>query len=375
MYQTDLPMRLLLVLLILFCNTNLQAQDYFKYHEGIIKAEEQIFVKQQYDEGLKTYADIFKKYDFVFAHDCVMAMQIALFRNNEKLFLQFTTKAMQNGLTIKHFDSRMMVYFQKHPIYNQYKDSIASIYRLNRPHYLKRIDTVALGKMTQLFSNDQLEKNGLPTLTMKNNERRYLPQITETMNQLLKLIAERGYPSDRLIGIDCQNLLRELGTTRMTPLDYYKKYKGDPCCSIGQSQFEFDEYTLSSGMIMPVIIHHGNVVKDRFDKRKYLSYPDSFYIRQIKNGYMHPKDLAFLYDYGFNNGGTFTGTVNTNNGEKFFDVGIKGGAVRTINITDAEINKIRKAFYIAPIENDRIKISFMQKHGMFIGWGWAGTRS
>jgi hypothetical protein len=126
---------------------------------------------------------------------------------------------------------------------------------------------------------------------------------------------------------------------------------------------------------MPVIIHYGNVVKDRFDKRKYLSYPDSFYIRQIKNGYMHPKDIAFFYDYGFNNGGTFTGTVNTNNGEKFFDVGIKGGAVRTINITDAEINKIRKAFYIAPIENDRIKISFMQKHGMFIGWGWAGTRS
>lgn len=368
-------MRLLLSVILLCNGLWLHAQDYFKYHEGIIKAEEQIFVKQQYDEGLKTYADVFKKYDFVFAHDCMMAMQIALYRNNEKLFLQFTTKAMQNGLMYKHFDSRMMAYFKKHPIYNKYKDSIAAIYRANRPHYLKRIDTVALGKMTQLFCNDQLIKNGLPTLSATNNKRQYLPQIIETMHQLQKLIAERGYPSDKLIGIDCQNLLRELGTTRMTPLDYYRKYKKDPCCNIGQSQFEFDEHNLSSSMIMPVIIHYGGDVKDRFDKRKYLSYPDSFYLRQIKNGYMHPKDLASLYDVGISNGGLYTGGVNISNGEKFFDVGIKGGAVRTINITDAEINKLRKAYYIAPIENDRIKIAFMQKHGMFIGWGWIGTRS
>lgn len=374
MYQTDLPMRLLFVLLILFCNTNLQAQDYFKYHEGIIKAEEQIFVKQQYDDGLKTYADIFKKYDFVFAHDCVMAMQIALFRNNEKLFLQFTAKAMQNGLIIKHFDSRMMSYFQKHPIYNQYKDSIASIYRLNRPHYLKRIDTVALAKITQLYSNDQLEKNPLKSESW-NNHKRYKPQITETMNQLRKLVAERGYPSDRLIGIDCQNLLRELGTTRMTPLDYYKKYVGDPCCNIGQGQFEFDEYTVSSGMIMPVIIHYGHLTKGE-DRLRCVIYPDSFYLRQIKNGYIHPKDVAFLYDWGMNNGGSSTGTPNLEKGEKFFEIGIPPlDAQRQVNISNETINKLRKAFYIAPIENDRAKLDFIRKNGMFLGFGWWGCRS
>lgn len=375
MYQTDLPMRLLLVLLILFCNTNLQAQDYFKYHDGIIKAEEQIFVKQQYDDGLKTYADIFKKYDFVFVHDCVMAMQIALFRNNEKLFLQFTAKAMQNGLSLMHLDSRTMAYFQKHPVYNQYKDSIASIYKLNRPHYLKRIDTLALDKMTQLYCNDQLEKNPLLNESFTVSEKRYKPQIAETAAKLKALIAERGYPSDRLIGIDDQNLLRELGTTRMTPLEYYKKYKGDPCCNIRESQFEFDEHTLSSGMIMPVIIHYGHMIKGQ-DRLQCVIYSDSFYLQQIKNGYMHPKDLAFLYDWSMNNGGSIASTPNLEKGEKFFEIGVRAlGAQRQVNITDETINKLRKAFHIAPIEHDRVKLEFVRKNGMYLGFGWWTCRS
>lgn len=367
-------MRLLLSVILLCNGLWLHAQDYFKYHEGIIKAEEQIFVKQQYDEGLKTYADVFKKYDFVFAHDCVMAMQIALFRNNEKLFLQFTTKAMQNGLTTKHLDSRVMTYFQTHPIYNKYKDSIVSIYKRNRPHYLKRIDTVALGKMTQLYCNDQLEKNPLKSESW-NNHKRYKPQITETMNQLRKLIDERGYPSDRLIGIDDQSLLRELGTTRMTPLDYYKKYVGDPCCNISQSQFEQDENTLSSSMIFPVIMHYGHVVGGQ-DRLRCVMYNDSFYLRQIKQGCIHPKDVAFLYDWGMNNGGSTAGTPNLEKGEKFFEIGIRPpGTKRQVNITDENINNLRKAFHIAPIEHDRIKLEFVRKNGMYIGFGWWTCRS
>ena len=80
----------------------------------------------------------------------------------------------------QHLDSRTMAYFQQHPIYNKYKDSIASIYKLNRPHYLKRIDTIALGKMTQLYCNDQLEKNPLPNESFTVSEKRYKPQIAET---------------------------------------------------------------------------------------------------------------------------------------------------------------------------------------------------
>ncbi len=373
--QHSIPMRLLLSVILLCNGLWLHAQDYFKYHEGIITAEEQIFVKQQYDEGLKTYADVFKKYDFVFAHDCVMAMQIALYRNNEKLFLLFTTKAMQNGLTMKHLDSRTMTYFQTHPIYNKYKDSIASIYKRNRPHYLKRIDTVALGKMTQLFCNDQLEKNPLPNEGFTASDKRYKPQIIATTEQLKALIAERGYPSDRLIGIDDQNLLHELGTTRMTPLDYYKKYKGDQCCNIRESQFEFDEHTISSSMIMPIIIHYGHMTNGE-DRLQCVMYSDSFYLQQIKRGYIHPKDVAFLYEWSMNTGGSGAGTPNLERGEKFFDIGIRRqGAQRQVNITDETINKLRVAFHIAPIENDRMKFEFVKKNGMYIGFGWWTCRS
>lgn len=369
-------LRLLSTLLLIGYINLSAAQDYTKYHLAIIKAEEQIFVKQQFDDGLKTYSVLFKEYDFVFVHDCVMAMQIALHTNNEKRFLEFTTKAMQNGLAPTHLESPKMKYFQQHALYIKHKDSIARIFKANRQHYLQRIDTGALIKMMQLFCNDQLEKNPARGESIMSHNKRYRPQIMVTTDALRKLIAEKGYPSDKLIGIDQQDLLHELKTGRMDPFDYYKKYKDDPQHNIGEGQFDQDEYHLASSIVLPVIWHYAYTIKGNADRKRCLLYADDFYLQQIKLGNLHPKDFALMYDWGMNNGGISEGTPNIEKGEKFFDVGIRSvGAQRQVNISNEAINKLRKAFYIAPIENDRAKIAFIRANKMYIGWGWWAGRS
>lgn len=369
-------LRLLSTLLLIGYINLSAAQDYTKYHLAIIKAEEQIFVKQQFDDGLKTYSVLFKEYDFVFVHDCVMAMQIALHTNNEKRLLEFTTKAMLNGLAPKHLESPFMKYFQQHALYIKHKDSIARIFKANRQHYLQRIDTGALITMMQLFCNDQLEKNPARGESIMTHNKRYRPQIMVTTDALRKLIAEKGYPSDKLIGIDQQDLLHELKTGRMDPFDYYKKYKDEPQHNIGEGQFDLDEYHLASSIVLPVIVHYAYMIKGNADRKRCLLYADDFYLQQIKLGNLHPKDFAFMYDWGMKGDGTQKLVPDFNKDEKFFDVGIKpGDAQRQVAISDADVNRFRRMFYIAPIENDRAKIAFIRANKMYIGWGWWAGRS
>ena len=132
----------LFMMLLGFSAHSSSAQNYFEYHTNIIKAEQQIFVEEHFNEGLETYLNTFNRYDFVFLNDCMTALQIALHAEDENAFLKIANKATQNGLMPRHL--LKMAYINKHPIYQKYKDSIISMYKINRTHYLTRIDTAVL---------------------------------------------------------------------------------------------------------------------------------------------------------------------------------------------------------------------------------------
>ena len=166
------------------------AQDYWLYHQNIIKAEEQIFINNRVKEGLNTYLHTFSNYDFVFVSDCVTAMQIALLDSNAKIFLAITDKAAKNGLTPGHLNR--IPYIRKHPLYIKYTDSVMSMYKRNRPHYLKNIDTTALKKMYSLFAFDQMEKNPMKNESHMATANRYKHEIAKTMGELKQLVLEKG---------------------------------------------------------------------------------------------------------------------------------------------------------------------------------------
>jgi hypothetical protein len=191
-----------ILLLALFISTQtLRAKDYSDYHRAINKAEEYIFVRSKIDSGLNLYSKIFKEFDFVYAGDCLIAMQMALYANNEKAFLNFTEKAFQNGLMLRNF--KKVYYIKRHTFYLKDTAKFIQLYKINRPHYLARIDTAALKEIHALKAEDQLVKNRIKWPngqfeSERDYRRRYTPLIEKTIEKLKKLLSKKVFPQIKL---------------------------------------------------------------------------------------------------------------------------------------------------------------------------------
>ncbi len=135
------------------------SKNYVDYHKGINHAEQLIFVHHKIQDGLKVYDTIFNEYDFVYVGDCINALQMALYQNDEISFLNFTQKAFQNGLHLRNLKN--IKYVKNHAIYLKDTSVIQHSFNRNRSHYVNRIDTSLLKEIVQLFTRDQLNKNGL----------------------------------------------------------------------------------------------------------------------------------------------------------------------------------------------------------------------
>lgn len=360
-------MKSILSLLLILFSTTIYAKDYYDYHRAINKAEEHIFVNNKIDSGINLYTQIFKEFDFVYAGDCLIAIQIALYANNEKAFLNFTEKAFQNGLMLRNF--KKVYYIKHHAFYLKDTARFIALYKSSRPHYLARIDTAALKKIHALKAEDQLVKNNIKWPngqyeSEREYKRRYTPFIENTIVELKKIAFEKGFPSDKIVGIDQSDIMRELKLSAPDMMEYWWKNKNRNECNIVQSQFQSDEEYLFSDYHIPPMIHHPKVY-DIFDEQ--------FYRQQIKLGNIHPKDVAFLHDNTYING---MHTPDLPTGRDFFGVGVKGvNAPNDRKLNDSAINECRLKWFIAPIENDRAKWKFMQEHKMNYGWGYMGFRS
>ena len=276
----------LFMMLLGFSAHSSSAQNYFEYHTNIIKAEQQIFVEEHFNEGLETYLNTFNRYDFVFLNDCMTALQIALHAEDENAFLKIANKATQNGLMPRHL--LKMAYINKHPIYQKYKDSIISMYKINRTHYLKRIDTAALKKMYHLYAMDQLVKNRGQNESNADYNSRYSQQIKETFKNFQALTHQHGWPSDKVMGIYQSDIMKELQIAQPDMIDYYYKYKDQ--YNIREGQFQEDETDFCQSFFWAVLAHYGHHIS-------YQYYNDDFYLEQIKKGNIHPDDLGYLIDF------------------------------------------------------------------------------
>jgi len=364
-------MRSLYIILVILCCTQVACaqHNYKQYHLGINRAEEQAFVEQDIKAALATFQQTFSQYDFVFVHDCMTAIQLALYDSNRTAFLELADKAAKNGLLPRHMNA--IGYIRKHPIYQQYSDSIVRICLRNRPGYLARIDTTALNKMYSLYAYDQMEKNPMKGENRGEIQRRYKPQIAKTMAELKKLIEERGWPSDKLIGIAQKDIMKELKTGKFDMMDFYNKYKDGYNYSIGIGQFTIEEYGLYSTFFFPIMAHYGGYFGFNF-------YPDEFYIKQIELGYLHPKDIAYVLDFWVdaNHDMETTRTRRLNN--RYFGTCMTGrpqtATAESYTAPLSKINRDRSKFYIKPVETEIAKDQFMHRHHMYFAWGYNGCR-
>lgn len=365
-------MRLLYIIpcLLLYCN--LHAQDYRTYHTEIIKAEKQIFVDGYISEGLGTYVSTFGKYDFVFVSDCMTAVQIALYDSNAAALISITDKAMMNGMQPRHLN--MIPYIKKHPLYKKYEDSIIAIYHRNRPYYLAGIDTAVLQKMYSLKAFDQMEKNHMKRESHATFRGRYRPQIKKTMDELKTLILSKGWPSDKLIGIAQRDIMKELHTGTPDMGEFYDKYKDVYIHhNFSRGQFYISEYELASTFFFPVMAHYASTVSN-------IYFPDTVYLQQIAAGFLHPKDMAFVLEFKYRNYPEGGLKPDVSAGQYYFGVSRRGmsdssAMHRPFPLPYEQMNQLRKKFYMPPFEQDRAKFRFAKEHGMYINWGYFGSRS
>jgi hypothetical protein len=343
------------------------AKDYTDYHKAIIKAERQIFVSNQIDSGLNTYMQVFKEFDFVFLHDCVIALQIAEYANNEKAFKIIIDKAIKNGLTKSHLPEKS--FLKTHTIFIKNSEWIDALLTKNRLQYLKRLDTTAVKRLYSLFEYDQSQKNYLKpeygNESVTGNSRRYGPIIKDLVQQLKELIAQKGWLSDKLVGVDDEHIIKELKLQGLDLVDYYNKYYVSNECVMNAEQFDIGERECSSTLIMPILVHH-NTLQGTGNL-----YDTTFYFIQIAVGNMHPKDFAMINDdrhFTKREGGI---------GQFFFGIfwGNTMTVGQTLPVPDTIINKNRERFFIAPIEQDRAKWKFMKEHNMLYEFGFWGCRS
>lgn len=346
------------------------SQDYTQYHKSIINAEKQLFINEQLEEGLKTYITTFKQYDFVFLSDVMLAMQISLLTNNEQAFLTLADKATQNGLLPRHL---IKFYFiQKHPFYKKHKDSIITLYHRNRPHYLNRIDTIALQKMYDIFAFDQMEKNPLKNESETDYNKRYKPQIKQRIDKLTKLIEGHGFPSDKTIGIYQNDIMSEMKLSSQDLIYYYHNNKNNSAYSIHEGQFQEYEWKFSSNLWHAVIAHN-------YQRQGITQiHSDTLYLREIKKGNIHPRDMAHMLDFPLRNADGDKLNTQLKKGEKFFLIARRNNIENMEGyykgIAFSHINLLRERFYIAPIEQDIAKIKFAKKYGIYIPYVANGIR-
>ena len=133
-------------------------------------------------------------------------------------------------------------------MYIKYMDSVINMYKRNRPHYLARIDTAALKKMTGLYVHDQLEKNPYKTYNASApaDGHDYERTLEQSMADLKQLIKDKGWPSDKLIGIGQKDIMSELKVQAPDFQDYYGIYKDDNFYAITKDQFDIQEYEFSN---------------------------------------------------------------------------------------------------------------------------------
>ena len=214
-------LKVILFILFIFQKMNAIA-DYRIYHKNIQKAERFIFMDQKVEEGLKIYCQTFQEFDFVFAGDCVTALQIALYKGDKNQSLFFAEKAFKQGVTLYFLNK--IDYIKQNKLWISAQVELQKAYKLSRQKYLHQIDTSMLHKVIEWYALDQLNKNGLTNKkeTSKEYISRYKPIIGHVNEQVQKMIVLTGIPTDRLIGIDYDSTFFELGSSAKDLWQYYQ---------------------------------------------------------------------------------------------------------------------------------------------------------
>ena len=248
------------------------AQDYRIYHTWINNAERYFFLENKPDSAFHYYDSAFANYDFVFAKDCYMAAQIALSRKNDR-YIAYLKKGFENGLTPRHLAFSKVL----RPISDStnFKKKFPG-YQALRRKYLARIQINVRRMVMRHECEDQCEKNELSPIP-------YSEKLNKHIEFIEHLVSSGTFPGDKLIGLDQNDIMKELGFPGEDYKDQYEHYKTH---NVSASQFEECGECLAQAQVFPLLVHHYCI----------FNLLSSNWNKLIISGQIHPRDVALLFD-------------------------------------------------------------------------------
>ncbi|MCF8448848.1 MAG: hypothetical protein K9G49_03160 [Taibaiella sp.] len=262
-------MKYILSLVMLFNWCLVHGQDYRQYHALINNAERCYFLDNKSDSAYIYYDSAFSRFDFVFARDCFLAAQLAYYDANKK-YEQYLRIGFANGLSPEHL--------QISPVFHTlvsgnvlFKKEFPD-YAVLRKKYLSRINVPVLKNITRIAVQEQTHKM-LPT-------EQFTAKLSEHLAYIEYVIKNFGFPGEKLIGLLQPDILAELGYKNAD----YRAF------SKGRATFDGEMYYIAQSLTTPILIH------TRCPYQRLEKYWD----KCIRNGEIHPDDVALFYDAGFN---------------------------------------------------------------------------
>lgn len=179
----------------------LDKPDYITYHRTIAHAHK-LVAKQQFQEALTVYQQVFNTYSFVFLRDYQAATQLALHTNRIPEAFNYLKLALANGWTWKSIrKNQFLTKLKNEAEWHQLQKQYPSLHK----SYLTRVNTDLRNQVHSMFRKDQRKAlAALFTFSPKKQDRyaekRFAPHSEKQMTKLTHIINTHGYPSEQLIG-------------------------------------------------------------------------------------------------------------------------------------------------------------------------------
>ena len=192
------------VFFILLLTNTTYSQNYISYQTKINKCESFI-LKKEYNNAINYYDSIFNSYNFCFAQDYFVALQVSCYINDTIKAVGYIKKCLKAGVKINYIttDSITKKICTNKFIQNRIENIDSLIFK-----YYQSIDINYRGFLMELTSIDQYYRDKHQVIHTFHPLRkliwnkRWKKEINELVeNRLITKIIKLGYPGEKLIGL------------------------------------------------------------------------------------------------------------------------------------------------------------------------------
>jgi tetratricopeptide (TPR) repeat protein len=223
--------------------------DYAHYHSQIMEAEK-LLADENYQQALEIYEDLFQTYPFIFLREYQVATQVALQLKDTAKAGDYLKKGIAAGWSRKSIKQNAYL----SPLHKL----LGKHYSLLNEQYQDGLDMEYRRQVKKMFGKDQMKALGaLFTFSSKGQDRyaekRFAPHSEKQLQQLIKMMAAKGYPGERLIG--------------------------------------------KNFWVTTILSHHNSISEQYVQADTLYSFIKPTLLSAIRSGYMSPEEFALIDDW------------------------------------------------------------------------------